>query len=149
MKAIILCVISCILQLNIKSQNKPISSPPSSKYEFMYLVGSARIPGYEMATRTTSIQMSSLSSAVAAPILQVYVLNKRKFIAGILENEKGEKTTIKNMTVVTIGKNVFFNVDGKAFSRGFEINDGIILQEDSLSSVFYTDKVGVWKITKK
>jgi hypothetical protein len=44
---------------------------------------------------------------------------------------------------------LMFTVVGKDFSMSFNLNNGAILKEETTLSVFYTEKVGTWKIYKK
>lgn len=122
----------------------------SQTKEISYMTGSLRVPGYKTITKTLNISTYTFTaSSVRAPILQVYVCDKRKFIGGILENNKGEKTTIVNMTLVETANDAKFEVVGKDFSRSFTLYEGEMLQEKSNFTIFYTEKVGIWKIYKK
>jgi len=115
-----------------------------------YLTGSSQIGGYTVVTKTMNISSYTFtSSSVRAPILQVYVCDKSKFVGGILEDEKGKKTTILNLRLVEFGKELKFEVIGKDFTKYLLVDDGEMLQEEKNFSTFYMSGVGIWKIYKK
>lgn len=140
MKKTIFCIFT-ILSLHIFSQVENM--------QFSYLVGSKNFPNYQMETH--SFDASNYREAIKkpAPILQIYTLKKDSFIGGTLQSEKGNETKIKDIKIVSSDKSTIFTVVGENFSRGFELNGGVILSEESKCIVFYTHKIGIWKIYKK
>jgi hypothetical protein len=120
---------------------------------FQYMTGSNEMPGYEIKVYYFSNEkikpLKTFSNGKSAPILQIYVNNKSKYIGGILESEKGTKTTIKNITLVENGNTLLFTVVGKDFSMSFILENGCLLKEDDNTVVFNTEKVGIWKMNKK
>lgn len=154
MKITTLLIICLLLQINFKAQDiaqptQIVLNTADTNFEFNYIVGSSFVPGYPIRTKNMSIKTSTPSKMLNAPILQVYVLQKKEFIGGILEDEKGNKTKITDMLVSVDGKKISYTVKGKLFDRGFLLADGAILYEDKTTIVFYTEKIGVWKITKR
>jgi len=115
-----------------------------------YITGSPMVTQYGIKTCSVDISSLNISSVTPAPILQVYVASKNDFIGGVLVNEKGKKTKIKDLTLEKspTGRSLF-TVVGKDFSSGFTLADGFILAEEKNEIVFYTDKVGIWKVIKK
>ena len=145
-----------LLTSNMFSQtiayNKPVVITPTEvgKSEFQYVTGSDKIPGYDIKVVSSSKKkIKKFSNGKTAPILQLYVLNNDKYIGGILEDEKENKTIIKNITLSESGKTLLFIVHGSDFSKSFTLDDGSLLVEGEKTTVFYTDKIGIWKINKK
>lgn len=130
-----------LAQMALKSQNEGKT--------FNYLVGSDQVAGYSMITYTCDATKYKITEMTPAPILQVYKARKTEFVGGILENEKGKKTKIVDISLVAMNKNAQFTVIGKDFSRSFTLTDGVILKEEDKVSHFYTTNIGVWKIYKK
>ena len=120
------------------------------KSQIIYITGTTKVAQYSIVTRTVDASSLNLSDKAPAPILQVYIASK-KFIGGTLTDEKGKKTTITELKIETTpaGKENIFTVVGKNFSRGFKLVDGFILFDDKDEVVFYTDKVGIWKVKQK
>lgn len=131
-----------------------IDSEPD-KSSFQYMTGSDKISGYEIRicnfsdSKLNPVVTKVFSNGKSAPILQVYVSNKAQYIGGVLENEKGKKTLITDITLTEKGTTLIFTVSGKDFSMSFNLENGSMLKEDSEVTVFNTDKVGIWKINKK
>lgn len=124
-----------------------------NKYTFQYLVGSSKVNGYSMHIQTYSTtnvaEVTTFKNGKSAPILQVYVNNKSQYTGGILEDNNGKKTTISDIKLEEKDSTLIFTVVGKEFSMSFNLNNGAILKEDESVSVFYTEKIGAWKIYKK
>lgn len=115
-----------------------------------YLTGSSIIPGYAVVTKTMDIASYTFTSeSVRAPILQVYVCDKSKFIGGTLLNEKGEETKILNLKIHDSSGEFKFEVVGEKFSRFLNLSDGEMLLEDKTHTVFYMPSFGVWTIYRK
>jgi hypothetical protein len=89
------------------------------------------------------------SESVRAPILQVYVCDKFKFIGGVLLNEKGESTKILNIKITDSRDEFRFEVVGEKFSRFLTLSDGEMLFEDKTHTIFYMPSIGVWTIYRK
>jgi hypothetical protein len=120
------------------------------KTSFQYMTGSDKIPGYDIKVLSLEKkETKKFSNGKTAPILQIYVLNKNKYIGGILEDDKGNKTIIKNITLVEYNETLIFTAQGTLFSKSFNLENGSILKEEDKNTVFYTDKIGIWKINKK
>ena len=115
---------------------------------FSYLVGSQKVSGYPTQSCVFDASQYPLDKDFNAPILQIYVLKKDSFIGGVLEDEKGKKTKIKDVTITKVNNITSFNVVGKDFSRGFNVFNGAILKEEKKSTIFYTTNIGVWRIFK-
>lgn len=121
-----------------------------SNTNFSYLVGSTKVSGYAITTCSFDATNYNLPVKSPAPILQIYVLKKDSFIGGTLEDEKGKKTVIKDITLESKDKkDTVFIVTGTGFSRSFKLTEGAILKEEKGTTVFYTNKIGIWKIIKK
>jgi len=138
------------------SSNKAVvndTNKEDTKYTFQYLVGTDKVYGYEMKVckyYPSSVEpLKSFKNGKSAPILQVYVMNKSAYIGGVLENEKGKTTIIKDITLAEKDSTLVFKVVGKDFSMSFNLNTGTILKEEETVTVFHTDKIGAWKINKK
>lgn len=120
---------------------------------YSYLVGSTQFPQYQIKVCSysdTNVQSIKIySNGKSAPILQSYVAKKSEYIGGVMENEKGNKTTINDITLTSSGSTLLFKVSGKDFSMSFTLETGAILKEDEDTTVFNTDKVGIWKIHMK
>lgn len=136
-----------ITQSNLKAQT---NTYPDS---IQYLVGTDTVPGYKLTVcsyPSSKIEpIKKFGNGQCAPILQMYVTNKNKYIGGILENEKGAQTIIKDITLTEDAPTLVFTVVGKDFSMSFNLNSGAILKEEEVDTVFYTENVGPWKINKK
>lgn len=121
------------------------------KTSFQYMTGSDKIAGYDI--KVLSIEekkeIKKFSNGKIAPILQVYVSNKNKYIGGILEDDKGSKTVIKNITLFEYNSTLIFTVQGSLFSKSFTLETGSILKEGVNNTIFHTDKIGIWKINNK
>lgn len=131
------------------------TSNRSEKYTFQYLVGTKDVPGYEMRVCTYSDSNNAVykpkvfSNGKSAPILQMYVENKNKYIGGVLEDSSGNKTAIKDIILVEKGSTLEFTVIGKSFSRKMELSSGFLLKETTKETMFFTPGVGPWKILAK
>jgi hypothetical protein len=121
------------------------------KASFQYMTGSDKIPGYDIKVLSIEEKKETkkFSNGKTAPILQVYVSNKNKYIGGILEDDKGSRTIIKNITLVEYNNTLVFTVQGSLFSKSFTLEIGSILKEEDNNTIFHTDKIGIWKINKK
>lgn len=117
--------------------------------QFSYLVGSTKFPNYQLQTHNYDASNFKEVMKKPAPILQIYTLKKYGFVGGMLHNENGKKTKIKDITVISNDKNTTFTVVGEKFSREFELNNGVILSEENKYTTFYTKGIGIWKIYKK
>lgn len=120
---------------------------------FSYLVGSEKLVGYDVkiysyATTDPKI-IKTFNNGKTAPVLQLYVIDKAKYIGGILEDQNGKTTIIKNITLEEKDSTLLFKVTGEAFSMSFTLSNGSILKEEEDLTIFFTDKVGTWKINKK
>lgn len=122
---------------------------------FVYLVGSKKIPGYDIQVCKVDYNVNDANSmkmfnnGKRAPVLQLFVASKQNYIGGILEDEKGKKTIIIDASIVEEGNTLRFTVIGKNFSRSFTLETGEIVKQNSTTLVLYTDKVGIWKVIKK
>lgn len=134
-KVLFLFCILCLSRLN--AQNNII-----------YIVGSDKIPGYTVKTCFYNLGKTKVSVNTTAPILQVYAKNKKEFIGGTLENDKGEKTIIVDIKIILKNNEAFFTVIGKTFSKSLTSSTGTILKEEIMTTTFYTEKNGIWKITR-
>lgn len=134
-KVLFLFCILCLSRLN--AQNNII-----------YIVGSNTIPGYAVKTCFYSLNKTKINLNTSAPILQVYAKNKKEFIGGTLENNKGEKTIIVDIQIVLKNNEAFFAVIGTTFSESLTSSTGTILKEEIMTTTFYTEKHGIWKITR-
>lgn len=121
--------------------------------EFAYLTGSEKINGYSVNVCSekfpTVKKVIEFKNGRSAPILQIYVLEKKFYIDGVLENELGKKTLIQDITLTENGSSLKFTVIGKEFSCSFLLETGEILLRDIKISTFNTNNVGVWTIRKK
>lgn len=128
-----------------------ICSAQTKDTQINYITGSPAVAGYSIKTCSLDATPLGLTSFTPAPILQVYIASKSDFVGGTLISEKGKKTTITNLKLekTPTGKNSMFTIIGKEFSRGFTLSDGFILKEEGKEIVFYTDKIGIWKVIKK
>jgi hypothetical protein len=135
--------------VNSQTTNKKTEPDTNS---FQYLVGTDKLSGYDLKVckkQTVVEPVKAFSNGRSAPILQVYVINKKNYVGGILENEKGKKTSIKDITLTPKENTLVFTVVGKDFSMSFDLNTGALLKEEELVTVFYTEQIGAWKINKK
>lgn len=125
------------------------------KSEFVFLVGSEKVEGYKLqvckvVVSTTDVDVTTkFKNGRSAPVLQLLVSNQTLYVGGFLEDEKGKKTPILSSSLKDDEKTITFTVVGKDFSRSFTLETGQILNQNATTMVFYTDKVGVWKIHKK
>jgi len=142
MKTIVMLLI-CMTSMLCNSQTKDS--------QINYITGSPAVAGYSIKTCSLDASSLGLTSFTPAPILQVYIASKKEFVGGTLIDEKGKKTTITDLTLEKVAntKNSIFTIVGKNFSRGFTLSDGFILKEESKEIVFYTNKIGIWKVIKK
>lgn len=118
-----------------------------------YLVGNSKIPGYEFQTQECEITVDSSTDIMGAPVMVYFVQNKDLYIGGMMENGKGEKTKIKNITTSTATvKGVVvttMTIEGEKFSKSIKTSSGYILKNDNLETVFYDGTSEIWKITRK
>lgn len=138
--------IPSIHQVLINDSNQDVSI-------FSYLVGSENLVGYDVKiysyASTDSEIIKTFNNGKTAPVLQLYVINKTKYIGGVLEDQNGKTTIIKNITLEEKDSTLLFTVTGKTFSMSFTLSNGSILREEENLTVFLTNKVGYWKIHKK
>lgn len=148
MKKLLSIILLITANVNMNSQTTNFQA---SNYEFAYLVGSTEDTKYELKVHNhpSEAKVKNFKNGRSAPILQVYVTNKLNYVGGVLENEKGVKTIIKNIALEESGDTLIFTVIGKDFSMSFTLSSGAILKEEKGITVFYTEKVGAWKINKK
>ena len=156
MKKLLSIILLITANINMNSQTADFKKAKDatymdSNYAFAYLVGSVEGTEYELKVHNypNETKVKSFKNGRSAPILQVYVTNKLDYTGGVLENEKGVKTIIKNITLEESGETLIFTVIGKEFSMSFSLVSGVILKEEKGITVFYTEKVGAWKINKK
>lgn len=123
-------------------------SNAQSKEKFNYLTGNEKMPGYAVTTKTCCSNDYSIKKEDGAPILQVYVQDKSLFVGGEIENVKGEKTKITDLTLEKMEKYSVFTVKGKKFSISLNTQSGYILKEEKDYTIFYSDGIGIWKIYK-
>lgn len=126
----------------------------TGKYSFQYLVGTDKLSGYEPRACVYSTSMSPdptkpFKNGKSAPILKIYETNKALYIGGILENEQGKTTIITDIALVENDTTLVFTVFGADFSMSFTLETGVILKEEETMTLFYTNRIGVWKINKK
>ena len=133
---IALCITLCVLT-NAQSNEK-----------FNYLTGNEKMPGYSVTTKTCCSNNYNINKEDGAPILQVYVQDKALFVGGEIENTKGEKTKITDLTLKKEDKYSLFTVVGKKFSINLNTKTGYILKEEKDYTIFYSDGIGIWKIYK-
>lgn len=146
MKKVLIMFFVVLISTQISAQKKEDNS-------FEYLVGQRGLAEYDFDvcwhTLPSNVKLNKFSNGISAPILQVYVFDKKKFIGGKLENSSGLKTEIVNIELREIPKSLIFSVIGRDFNMGFTIEKGAILKEEPDYTVFYTEGVGIWKIYKK
>ena len=139
MKKMFLMVFCTILFVFTNAQNKE---------RFNYLTGNEKMPGYTVTTKTCCANNYNINKEDGAPILQVYIQDKGLFVDGEIENVKGEKTKIKDLTLEKFDKYSIFTVKGKKFSINLNTQTGYILKEEKDYTIFYSDGIGIWKIYK-
>lgn len=146
MKKVLILFFAVLISTQIKAQ-------PKGDNSFEYLVGKKGLAEYDIDvcryTLPTHFMLNKFSNGISAPILQLYVFEKKKFIGGKLENTSGFKTKIINIELREIHNSLVFVVIGKEFNMWFTIESGSILKEGPDYTVFYTEGVGIWKIYKK
>lgn len=123
-------------------------SNAQSKEKFNYLTCNEKMPGYAVTTKTCCSNSYNINKEDGAPILQVYVQDKALFIGGEIENTKGERTKITDLTLKKEDKHSLFTVVGKKFSINLNTQTGYILKEEKDYTIFYSDGIGIWKIYK-
>lgn len=126
-----------------------ISWAQSTPQKFPYIIGTDKIPGYTVETKTCCLGSYVIDTQRRAPIIQYYVLNKSKFLKGTLSDEKQNKTEIIDIKFEDTEGESVFTVVGKKFSRSFTLRTWMILKESDVYTIFYTDKIGAWTINKK
>jgi hypothetical protein len=127
-----------------------VSAQSDKVNNITYLVGCEKIPGYNVLTvRTDSVNFDITKTN--APVLANYEKNKKLYIGGYMVNEKGDSTIIKDIKMSDSAGVVTFKVIGKDFTRQIttKSSSNYLLSVTPLTSVFYTDGVGIWKINKK
>lgn len=122
-------------------------------HKFYYLVGNAEVSGYTLQSQECEITLDSSKDIVGAPVMVYFVQNKDLYIGGIMENGKGEKTKIKNITTSTSTVNgivvTTMVIEGESFSKSIKTSSGYILKNDGLETVFYDGSSEIWKIARK
>jgi len=141
--------------LDGSSQFFAFNNSTAKDNNFVYLVGSKKVPGCTIQVCKVEYGLNDakifkrFNNGKSAPVLQLFVANKKNYIGGILEDESGKKTVITDASIVESGNTIQFTVVGKDFSRGFTLETGEIIKQDKTTLVLYTDKVGIWKVIKK
>ena len=77
------------------------------------------------------------------------VLLAYRLIDYLQENPSELPEKLLVTVIPTLNPDGVFTVTGKEFSMSFILENGCMLKEDETTTVFNTDKVGVWKINKK
>lgn len=139
-----LLILLCAITMFCKSQT-------NEKYQINYITGTPKVSGYSVKTCSIDAAPFNLVQKTPAPILQVYLSEKNKFVGETLTNEKGSQTKIVDMKLESSknGKDNVFTIVGKDFSMGFNLVNGFILMEEKSTIVFYTDGVGIWKANRR
>ena len=129
-----------------------ISYSQNTTQTCMYLVGSDKVQGYDIKIQSCEVKIDASKTITNAPVMLYFEQNKDLYIGGILENEKREKTKIKNITTTTstIGEYTITSlvIEGKKFNKTLKTSEGYILSNESSEVIFYDTK-GIWKIHKK
>ena len=127
-----------------------IISAQDTYKQISYMTGSLRVGGYSVLTKTMNISSYTFTSESArAPILQVYVCDKNKFLGGFIEDENGQTTKILDIKITNIDGGAKFDVVGEKFSKSLTTQDGEMLKEEKTYTIFYMPGVGIWTIYKK
>lgn len=152
MKKSLLLALFCTTTMFCKAQldKKEAVTEEDKQNKVTYIIGTTKVAGYSVETRTYNASSLDIENKTA-PILQVYLATKDKFVGEYLTNEKGKKTKIVDMKLepTPTGKDNIFTVIGKDFSMSFKLTNGFILLDEKNTVVFYTDGVGVWKVNRK
>jgi len=153
-----LMLLALILSVNVGAQldttkliayNQFDTGPEWGNDDVPYLVGSYRIPGYELETRICSKEESiTLSNGRIVAGLSCILLEKTDYVGGTMVFDK-DTTTITNVTVVPVGNGAEFTVSGEDFSMSFTLRTGMILRYESNYATFNTENKGIWTINKK
>lgn len=114
-----------------------------------YVVGSNKIPGYEVEMRICSKDSTSvLSNGKRVAGLNCLIYEKNEYAGGEM-TFKNDTTVIKDVKLIPIEDGALFTVIGEDFSMSFTLRTGIILKYENEYAIFNTINKGIWGIRKK
>ncbi len=142
MKTIITIIIA-LISFSTFSQNTA---------RYVYIVGSANVPGYELKTQDGVIDTSA--GEIHSPAMTFFEQNEKLYVGGEMTNAKGKVTIIKDVSIkYETNENNYttttLTISGEKFSCSVSTNDGYILKSDKDETTFFDPKLGIWKISKK
>lgn len=119
-----------------------------TKQKFIYLVGSANFPQYDLKVKEATIN-SNKKTKSKAPVIVYFEQNKNEYVGGMMVDEKGNKTIIKDIIIYNTDSSSVMLVKGETFSKTLNTKTDLILKNENDETVFYENKVGAWKIFRK
>lgn len=154
----VLLFITLIISVNLSAQsdtsnliayNSYTGSESWGSNSVPFLVGSHKLPGYEIETRVCSKDESiTLPNGRVIAGLSCIILEKEDYVGGTMVFDN-DTTAITDVSITPVGTGAIFTVTGKDFTMSFTLRTGIILRYESSYATFNTEDKGVWTINKK